>query len=133
MENLITLDFLTLIAIYLSSEKLLSSSMILCIILDSSEIVVPNLSYETRSCLTGSTRSLFRLILIATERSSMNFNLIAGGSLFILGSKGQLGRGVDGLSAAPLKKIMKRITPRTVPWGEDPGREWRAENTFKKL
>ena len=50
--------------------------------------------------------------------------------MFILGSIGQIGRGIDGLSAAPLKKIMKRITPRTVPWGEDPGRERKAENTF---
>jgi hypothetical protein len=67
------------------------------------------------------------------ERSSINLNVTAVGSLLILGKSGQDGLGIDGQRAAQLKIIMKRITPRTVPCGDDPGRRRSAERTPRYL
>ena len=67
--------------------------------------------------------------MAAIDRSSTNLSVIAEGSFFILEKKGREGLGIVGRRAAPLKMIMKRITPKTVPCGEEPGRDRKEDRT----
>ena len=114
LENIIKDDLPLFTTICLSLAKSFSWSTISCNTLASSESLVWNLSsYVSGLCLPiSSIRSVSRLTLAAIERSSTNLSSSASGSLDFLLSKGQIGLVMLGLRAAPLKIIIKRITPK---------------------
>ena len=60
------------------------------------------------------------------ERSSINLIFKAAG-LLIFDKHGHFGLGISGRSAAPLNYMINKMTPSTVPWGEEPGSERNAE------
>ena len=116
-ENFITADFLKFIFICLVLLKISRLSTSSWRILESSDSLVSNLSEKFRGFILplSSTRSLSRLTFAAIERSSTNFIVSDGGSFLPFEKMGQEGLGMFGLRQAPLKMMMNKITPKTVP------------------
>ena len=103
--NFIITDLSEFIIICRSEEKIFKLLMIFCNIFTSSESLVSNLSSKVKGLglPISPTRSVSRLTLAATERSSMNFTLMATGSLVFFEKRGHDGLGMTGLRAALLK------------------------------